>query len=59
MKHGTYCDCMMCTVGKKLGMIKEDQRDHREHYNNGVSRNVCENCSHSHKKNGTCDCGCK
>ncbi len=22
MTHGTYCHCMMCAIGKKIGMIQ-------------------------------------
>jgi len=34
MGHGTHCDCMMCTIGKSVGMIKkcEDKTcTHPEH----------------------------
>lgn len=25
MKHGSNCDCMMCSTGKKMGIIKKPQ----------------------------------
>lgn len=59
MAHGMHCNCMMCTVGKKLGIIKEEKHDYQELNNNGVNRNVCKHCGHSHKSDGRCACGCK
>lgn len=26
MKHGTQCDCIMCAVGKKMGMIASKKK---------------------------------
>ena len=67
MKHGATCHCVMCTVGKKMGMIKndhndgehngdqhDDSRDHDDH-----QENACKNCGHAHGADGNCDCGCK
>lgn len=57
MKHGANCNCMMCAVGKKLGMIRDKKHDHGG--NNGNNGNKCEHCGHTHKADGRCDCGCK
>lgn len=60
MAHGTHCHCMICTVGKKMGMIRDEQHDdHDEHNHDNHSHDVCEHCNHPHKKDGHCDCGCK
>lgn len=60
MAHGTPCHCMMCTVGKKMGIIHGEQHDdHDEHNYDNHSHNVCGHCNHTHKEDGHCDCGCK
>lgn len=34
MAHGTHCNCMICTIGKKIGIIcQEPIRDHHDHNN--------------------------
>lgn len=58
MAHGTHCHCIMCTVGKKMGMIRgEQQDDHKEYDHN--HHDVCKRCGHAHKEDDHCDCGCK
>lgn len=60
MAHGTHCHCMMCALGKKMGMIRDEQHDdHGEHGRDNQSHKVCEHCGHAHKENDHCDCGCK
>lgn len=62
MTHGTHCHCMMCKVGKKMGMIRDEKHDDHEHDHNhdhDGHGSVCEHCGHTHKKDGHCDCGCK
>ncbi len=55
MAHGASCHCMMCTVGKKMGMISDEQH----HNNDDRHQDVCKRCNHSHNKEGLCNCGCK
>ena len=63
MAHGTHCYCMICTVGKKIGMIHEEHHDdhnHDEHgHNHDWHHETCKHCGHIHKEDGHCDCGCK
>lgn len=62
MAHGTQCNCMMCTVGKKMGMIATAQHAGHDHDNQAHHEDqpgTCGSCSHAHKSDGRCDCGCK
>lgn len=60
MAHGTHCHCMMCIVGKKMGMIRDEQHNDRDgHDNDSHSHEACEHCGHAHKEDGHCDCRCK
>lgn len=50
MKHGSQCHCMMCTVGKKIGMIRdehhcENHHDHDKHEHG----DKCESCNYDQK----------
>lgn len=47
MKHGTNCDCAICSIGKKIGIIKKSD-------NNTTN---CESCG-AEKNNRDEDC-CK
>jgi len=60
MAHGTHCHCMMCMVGKKMGMIRKDEQhhDHNEHGHDS-NHETCEHCGHTHNKDARHDCGCK
>ncbi len=65
MAHGTHCHCMMCTIGKKIGMIHEEHHDDQHHasnehgHENDGSQEACNHCGHAHKEDARCDCGCK
>lgn len=47
-KHGTNCDCGMCTVGKAIGMIKKsvDNNEHSHEYGHEHDYNK----DHEHKE---------
>jgi len=47
MKHGANCDCVVCSLGKKMGMLKKADSDIAS----------CESCG-AEKKDQTEDC-CK
>lgn len=47
MGHGIKCHCMMCTMGKKIGMIKKEEES-----------SICSGCGHAHGEDGKCECGC-
>lgn len=61
MKHGTHCHCMVCTIGKKVGMIrgKEHSDHHKHNHNNHNHHDKCEHCGHEHKADSSCACECK
>lgn len=44
MPHGTNCHCMICTIGKKIGMIR---REHAQDQNN--HDNTCDHCDSAKK----------
>ena len=46
MKHGQNCDCMMCTLGKKMGMISNKKNDDQVQ---------CKQCGQSHTADMACD----
>ncbi len=56
--HGTHCHCMICTVGKKIGMIRDKQQSDSDHHDDH-HHDVGKHCDHSHKEDGHCDCGSK
>ncbi len=61
MAHEVHCHCIMCTLGKKINMIRqksEDSRNGNNAHNNKESQ-ICKHCGHSHKEDGSCDCGCQ
>lgn len=52
MSHGAHCDCMVCGVGKKLGMIENGEKheekehhEHEEHHDHGSDKKTCEHCA--------------
>ena len=45
MAHGLECNCMVCNIGKKLGMIKAQEAQ------------TCANCGGTTGEGGTCKCG--
>lgn len=46
MKHGQNCDCMMCGLGKKMGMIPKTKKN---------DEMTCEHCGRAHKADSACD----
>ncbi|MBI2459747.1 MAG: hypothetical protein HYV53_04330 [Parcubacteria group bacterium] len=50
MTHGTHCHCLMCTVGKKMGMISKEHD--QEHKNNEEKK------TDQTEGGGSCGCGC-
>ena len=34
MPHGTNCHCMICTIGKKIGMIRPASDQNHANHNN-------------------------
>lgn len=64
MSHGSQCDCVMCSAGKKMGFIKNqspDEHDHSHHDHshdeNQPKKYACASCgSQSDGTPGTC-CG--
>lgn len=53
MSHGENCDCMMCTIGKKMGMIKKDNHSHADHHDGHDHSN------HSHAEHHPDNCTCE
>jgi len=56
MAHGSNCDCGLCILGKKMGIISSDSEGPK----NAGGQGTCPTCNHEHKKEDSgCDCGCK
>ena len=58
MGHGKHCNCLVCSMGKKVGMIHKCDDKSCEHPSHKNERG-CGQCGHEHKADGSCDCGCK
>lgn len=66
MSHGAKCGCAMCSVGKKMGMIKEENHEEHEDHRESMDRNMdagmdmnegaktCPACQMPLAENGTC-----
>ena len=44
MKHGSNCDCGICTIGKKMGMIKKADKKYKCVSCNTESKNETGEC---------------
>ncbi|HEX9721839.1 MAG TPA: hypothetical protein VGA53_01100 [Candidatus Paceibacterota bacterium] len=55
MAHGKHCHCMMCSAGKKMGMIgHEDEHGHDHDKEEGEHKEACPHCGDT---SGKCNCG--
>lgn len=44
MPHGTNCHCIICTMGKKIGMIRHEHAQGKSNHDNN-----CDHCGPAEK----------